>query len=70
VEEANLLAICVSSFAAVFTLLAFLAAVMWILTRVFPETAAEVDTAMIAAVTTTVSTLYPETRITKVEEIR
>jgi Na+-transporting methylmalonyl-CoA/oxaloacetate decarboxylase gamma subunit len=68
-EEANLLAISVSSFAAVFSLLAFLAAVMWTLTRVFPEKAAKADPAMIAAVTTAVSTFYPETRITKVEEI-
>lgn len=69
-EEPNLLMVCVSSFTAVFLLLAFLAAVMRILMQVFPEKAAKVDAAVLAAVTTVASAFYPGTKITKVEEIK
>jgi len=67
----NLLVICVSAFFAVFLLLSFLAVVMRVLTIACPEkVAVGTDPAMIAAVTTAVSVLYPGTMITKVEEIR
>lgn len=66
----NLLMICISSFTAVFALLAFLAAVMKILMHVFPEKVAKTDAAVLAAVTTAISAFYPGTKITKVEEIK
>ena len=67
----NLLMICVSAFCAVFLLLAFLALVMKILTRVFPEKVAdELDAAMLAAISTSLSVVYPRTKITKVEHVR
>ena len=67
----NLLIICVSAFCAVFLLLAFLALVMKILTNVFPEILAdEVDAAMLAAISASMSVVYPQTKITKVERVR
>ena len=67
----NLLMISVSAFCAVFLLLAFLALVMKILTNVFPEIVAdEVDAAMLAAISASMSVVYPQTKITKVERVR
>jgi len=67
----NLLMICVAAFCAVFLLLAFLALVMKILTNVFPEKVAdELDAAMLAAISASMSVVYPQTKITKVEQVR
>ena len=67
----NLLMICVAAFCAVFLLLAFLALVMKILTNVFPQEVADgVDTAMLAAISASMSVVYPQTKITKVEQVR
>ena len=69
--EPNLLMICVAAFCAVFLLLAFLALVMRILINVFPEKVKEeIDAAMLAAVSASLSVVYPETKITKVEQVR
>jgi len=63
--------ICVAAFSAVFLLLAFLALVMKILINVFPEKVKdEFDAAMLAAVSAALSVIYPETKITKVEQVR
>ena len=67
----NLLMICVAAFSAVFLLLAFLALVMKILINVFPEKdKGKFDAAMLAAVSASLSVIYPETKITKVEQVR
>lgn len=67
----NLLMICVAAFCAVFLLLSFLALVMKILTNVFPQkVAAELDAAMLAAISASLSVVYPRTKITKVEQLR
>ncbi len=69
--EPNLLMICVAAFCAVFLLLAFLAVVMKILINVFPEKVKdELDAAMLAAVSASLSVVYPQTKITKVEQVR
>ena len=69
--EPNLLMICVAAFCAVFVLLAFLALVMKVLINVFPEKVKdEIDAAMLAAVSASLSVVYPETKITKVEQVR
>ena len=69
--EPNLFMICVAAFCAVFVLLAFLALAMRILINVFPERITdELDEAVLAAVSVSMSTLYPGTRITKVEQMR
>jgi len=68
---ADLLIICVSSFVAVFLLLSFLALVIRMLTLAFPQkVVAEIDAAVIAAVTSAASVAYPGTIVTKVEELR
>jgi len=70
-ESNQLLFICLSAFLAVFVLLTILALAMRILIAVFPETVeklVESDSALLAAVTTAVMTVYPGTKVTKVEE--
>jgi len=69
-QSNELLMICVSAFAAVFVLLAVLALLMRLIIVVFPEKKAVGDAAVIAAVTTVMQTLYPGTKVTKVEEIK
>jgi Na+/H+-dicarboxylate symporter len=70
-ESPNLLMICVVAFCAVFSLLAFLAVVMKILTNVFPmKVADELDAAMVTAISASMSVVYPQTRITKIEQIK
>jgi hypothetical protein len=61
----------VSSLLAVFVLLSFLAITMRILVAVFPEALHELgesDAALLAALTTAVTSRYPGMRVTKVEE--
>ena len=66
----DLLLYCVTAFIAVFVLLTVLAVVMRLITQVFPEHVPGEDIAMIAAVASVVSTLYPGGVITKVEEVK
>jgi hypothetical protein len=65
----DLLSICVAAFVGVFLLLSILAAIMRLILVVFPEKKAGSDAMVIAAVSTALQSLYPGTRITKVEEI-
>ena len=69
-ERDDLFMVCMTSFFAVFLLLAFLAVVMRILTKVLPEKVATIDAAVLAAITTAASTLYPGIKITKLKEIK
>jgi len=66
----DLLFICASAFAMVFILLALLAVVMRIITFAFPEKISKTDETILAAMASVVSTVYPGTKITKVEEIK
>ncbi len=70
-ESYQLVLVCVAALVAVFVLLSILAITMRILIAVFPETLeklAQSDSALLAAVTTAVTTIYPGMRVTKVEE--
>ena len=69
-ESLDLLAICASSFTAVFLLLTLLALVMRLIIVLFPEEEAVGDVVPIAAVSTVMQTLYPGTKITKIEELK
>jgi hypothetical protein len=69
-ESPDLLIVCASAFIAVFALLAMLALVMRVIIVLFPQKAVTTDAVAIAAVASVISTLYPGTRITKVEELR
>jgi hypothetical protein len=66
--EHNLFAVCSLAFLTVFVLLGFLALVMHVITLVFPEKKAELDSAVVAAVSSTVAQLIPGARVTKIEE--
>ncbi|MCP4580596.1 MAG: hypothetical protein GY839_03205 [candidate division Zixibacteria bacterium] len=68
--QGELLLICASAFAAVFILLSVLALLMKLIIVVFPAKAVQIDTAMMAAVATVVSSIYPGTKLTKIEEIK
>jgi hypothetical protein len=69
-QSTELLTICLSAFMAVFVLLAVLASLMRLIIIIFPQRIAASDAAMIAAVTTVMQSLYPGTKVTKVEEIK
>ena len=64
----NLFAICGIAFGAVFVLLSFLALTMQLITVMFPERKAAVDPTVVAAISSTVATLYPGARVTRIEE--
>jgi hypothetical protein len=64
----NLLIICASAFVGVFLLLTFLALVMRVIILLFPQKSAGGDAALMAAVVSAVSTAFPGTRITNIEE--
>lgn len=69
--ESNLASMCFASFAAVFTVLAFLAVTMRVIMIIFPEkeiAAGRDDAAIYAAITSTYSRLYPGMKITNIKE--
>lgn len=69
--ELNLLSMCISSFLAVFTVLAFLAVTMRLIMVVFPEKQLEGggdDAALFAAITSAYARLYPGMRVTNIKE--
>jgi len=69
-HSAELLYICASAFVAVFVLLILLAVVMRLIMILFPHRQVRTDAAVLAALTSVVTTLYPGTKVTKVEEKR
>ncbi len=66
----ELLEVCVSAFIAVFLLLSLLALVMRLIMAVFPEKVIQTDSFLLAAIASVMSTIYPGTKVTKVEEIK
>lgn len=66
----ELLLVCLSAFVVVFFLLAMLALVMRLIMAVFPEKIVQSDSVYVAAIASVISTLFPGTKITKVEEIK
>lgn len=66
----DLLVISLSAFLAVFVLLGFLAAVMRVLMRVYPEEAPGPDNTLASAITSAAARAFPGTRVTKIEEVR
>jgi hypothetical protein len=68
-NEPSLLLVCLVSAAAVFGLLALLAALMQLLRLIFPHRPeAGGNEAVLAAITSAVSAVYPGMRVTRVEE--
>ena len=71
--ENSLLTMCMSSFAAVFLVLTFLAVAMRLIILVFPvkeKDAVTDEAAVYAAISSTYARLYPGTRIRNIEEIK
>lgn len=66
----DLLSMCLTAFVAVFLLLSVLALVMRLITYVFPMKEEKTDAALISAISTTYQAIYPNTRITKIEETK
>lgn len=69
-EDLNLLMVCISSFVAVFCVLVFLAGVIRLLIFCFPDKGEETDAAVFAAIHSVYAAVYPDSRITKIEEIK
>jgi hypothetical protein len=68
--SSSLVFICLSAFIAVFVLLTVLAVVMRLILLTFPEKEKMLDAAIIAALTTTMQTVYPGTTIKNIEEVK
>ncbi len=68
-DSPDLLSICFSAFAAVFFVLISLAVIMRIIITMFPEKDSD-DTAIYAAIATTINSIYPGTQISKIEELK
>ena len=66
----DILTMCLMAFVAVFILLTVLALVMRLITYIFPMEEEKTDAALISAISTTYQTIYPNTRITKIEETK
>ena len=66
--SSGLLTVCISAFIAVFILLSILALVMRFILCIFPVKDGGTDAAVMAAISTTYNTIYPETTIKKIEE--
>jgi hypothetical protein len=70
-DSNQLLYICLSSLLAVFVLLTILAVVMRLLVATFPEALeklTESDAALLAAISATITNMYPGLKVTRVEE--
>jgi hypothetical protein len=67
-EASQLLLICVAAFVAVFIVLSLLAVIMRVIIIIFPDKVNGSDTALLAAISTSINRLYPGTKITKIEE--
>ena len=66
----DLLMICTTAFAAVFSLLCVLAAVQRLILIVFPDKTETSDTMIYASIAAVYQSLHPGMRIGKVEEIK
>jgi hypothetical protein len=69
-ESPALINVCISSFLSVFVLLAFLAGVMRVIMLLFPQKEIKSDGAVVAAIASTISTIYPGTKITNIKEMK
>jgi hypothetical protein len=67
-EAASLFSACLIALVAVFTLLGVLALSIELITAVFPERRQTIDPALAAAISTTVASVFPGARVTRIEE--
>ena len=69
-EVTSLFAACLIALVSVFALLAVLAVIMDVITRLFPVHERQLDPALVAAISTTVASIYPGARVVRIEEER
>ena len=67
-ESYELIYVCGTAFLWVFSILLLLALVIRVITLVFPEKQQGPDTAVIAALSAVLSSIFPGTKITQIEE--
>jgi hypothetical protein len=60
--------VCSIAFLAVFILLTFLAVIMYLITFIFPERKVGTDMAVVAAISSAFSTIYPGAQVIQIEE--
>ncbi len=66
----DLLVICAVAFITVFVILIVLAVIMRLIIIVFPEKVDGFDAAILSVMASTYQTIYPNTKITKIEEVK
>ena len=66
----ELVFICISAFAAVFVLLAVLAAIQRLIIIIFPYKEPAIDATVLAAISSVASSVYPGTKVTNIKEIK
>ncbi len=64
----DLFSVCNVAYTTVFLVLGILAIVIYLITILFPGRQDKTDAALVAAVTGTVATLFPQAQVTKIEE--
>ena len=69
-EATNLFSACLIALASVFTLLGSLAVIFELITVLFPARRHRIDPVLIAAISTTVTSVYPGAKLTRIEEER
>ncbi len=67
-DVTGLFSACLIALISVFILLGSLALIMKLITAVFPDPAASMDPVLVAAISTTVASIYPGARVTRIEE--
>ncbi len=67
-EAASLFSACLIALVAVFTLLGVLALTIELITTVFPERQHTIDPVLAAAISTTILSVFPDARVTRIEE--
>jgi len=67
-EATHLVAACFVALVSVFTLLGSLAVIFELITVLFPARRRRIDPVLIGAVSTTVATVYPGAKLTRIEE--
>ena len=69
-DPLGLLTVCITALFAVFIILSIFAVLIRLIIIIFPDEEGKEDQAIVAAITTTVNTYYPGTKITKIEEVK
>ena len=67
-DVTGLFSACLIALIAVFGLLSLLAAIMRLITTLFPVREARIDSAVVAAISTAVASVWPGAQVSRIEE--